>query len=583
MSMDANLWGWNPEEASKIFDGLDFNQEFFQGTPSVLSASFNPPEDSFVAREKLPDMQQPNVSISDITQPSFRQTPQPRIRSDTVLSKPKLDNITDDIESYLPQKLHEHPADLPQGEKEDLNIGPVPKAGPLMTPVPQRPQSVSFLQKRPQVNDSMNSPRTNPSSVLQQGPLTTKRLEPCKSLTVTEETQNLHKTKIMNTNHTSFVQQQKYNQSTNPRNGYNASTAYPVLPTVLKEWNIFRYNSWGELEPGMSYSASDIERYLFKHPLHKATADGNLQTSRLRLWIQRVPQNSIQRCGNPHSLLCRFRACRFKDNFIQGDSRRVVFDEQSHKSDRVNPLHNAGYVHLRCLEEFLDFPKICAKLNIRPEDRKLPYEPYGMNGMLLTIHEYEYSNMFINFCRQHDRAPSYYASIHLPARSYDRTLAGELSCKSKIPIPPHVNGQKQVSKPQRSYVHDAGNSKQVSGTSHLAGEKNGKPSGSEFSLVLETYSEEERARKFANQRTQLRESRARYKSKKRAAELEPENLRRRPAKRRYESSSEEEKGAPEVELERPRRRPTKRRYESSSEEESEEEIVVKRSKRNRRN
>ena len=54
---------------------------------------------------------------------------------------------------------------------------------------------------------------------------------------------------------------------------------------------------------------------------------------------------------------------------------------------------NAGYVHLFCLERFMEFPDICSKLGVRAEDRVLSLESHGKN--LSKIHSYSKFHRFL--------------------------------------------------------------------------------------------------------------------------------------------------------------------------------------------
>ena len=74
---------------------------------------------------------------------------------------------------------------------------------------------------------------------------------------------------------------------------------------------------------------------------------------------------------NSKSYLGRLSDCCARLNLIGQAAFRVVFDER-HKHEDYDPLHNAGCIHLFCLEKYFDFPDICAKLNVSAEDRSLP-------------------------------------------------------------------------------------------------------------------------------------------------------------------------------------------------------------------
>ncbi|KAL8696799.1 MAG: hypothetical protein Q9201_007472 [Fulgogasparrea decipioides] len=183
-------------------------------------------------------------------------------------------------------------------------------------------------------------------------------------------------------------------QPVNPRttaiHHFDASQVYTPLPTTPANWSIFQYTPNGELQPGRQYSAPEINEYLFNHPLH-TLPNGTYAPKHggLRLWIQRNPSDSARRYPSAQSNRCRFAGCFATNNVINQGHIRVCFDEQSGRSENGgnqdhNPFHCAGFVHLNCLERYLDFPHLCATLPIMAENRYLPREPMSRNRMLLS-------------------------------------------------------------------------------------------------------------------------------------------------------------------------------------------------------
>ena len=85
-------------------------------------------------------------------------------------------------------------------------------------------------------------------------------------------------------------------------------------------------------------------------------------------------------------------------------------------------MHNAGYVHLYCLERFFDFPHICSSLQVLVENPHLPKEPRGKNKMRLSCdaksHEAE---KFIRSCETH-RLSKHYPHFSTPNRPHQITL-----------------------------------------------------------------------------------------------------------------------------------------------------------------
>lgn len=179
----------------------------------------------------------------------------------------------------------------------------------------------------------------------------------------------------------------------------------------------FRYELTGELERGKYYYPGEILAYLKQNP------------NDLILWIQRLPADSARRYPNPTSSKCRFETCPMLHNTINQGHVRVCFDELSGAHPNHDPMHNAGYVHLYCLEKFLDFPKICKDLDVRVENRKLPKEIDGKNRMLLsTTDERECAERFIKMCKNGSFAIKWsdYPHFASSTRTHNGTLTHAL-------------------------------------------------------------------------------------------------------------------------------------------------------------
>lgn len=195
---------------------------------------------------------------------------------------------------------------------------------------------------------------------------------------------------------------------------------YAPLEKPPKPWDIFRYTDKGELEPSTYYKPEEIHRFLYNNPQHKMKG--------LILWIQRKPADSGRRYPNHTSQRCRFSNCPARGNLIGSGQYRVAFDQLSLKCKNYDPHYNAGYVHLFCLEKFLDFPKLCQDITVRPENRKLPEEPKRHNNMALSLKaEIEFAKVFIRNCRK-GRIPPNYPNYKTPKRPHAGTLTHALSC-----------------------------------------------------------------------------------------------------------------------------------------------------------
>lgn len=197
---------------------------------------------------------------------------------------------------------------------------------------------------------------------------------------------------------------------------YNPEDYYNRLVRTPASWDIFRYTPYGELQAGRFYSVEEIDQYLFS-PHHRG----------LILWLQKNPADSARRYPTKTSARCRFEECFAIKNCINQGQYRVAFDEQSYKEADTDPQHNAGYVHLYCLEKHLDFPDICAQLDVRVEDRDLPDEPEGKNRMLMSSDlERSIAKKFVIRCKR-SGPPRSYPSHQMPDRPHEGTLTHSLS------------------------------------------------------------------------------------------------------------------------------------------------------------
>lgn len=155
---------------------------------------------------------------------------------------------------------------------------------------------------------------------------------------------------------------------------------YEPLPQTTQSWGTinrdtrrptFEYNARGELTPNLQFSKSILEEYLGHHFAWPLT-----------LWVQICPADSGNRYSHQETSKCRFKDCPIKNNTILKGDYRVTFDEHASKPLRLDPFHNAGYVHLYCLEKQFDFPHLCKAFNVRPDIRVFPAE--AANKMAIT-------------------------------------------------------------------------------------------------------------------------------------------------------------------------------------------------------
>ena len=153
----------------------------------------------------------------------------------------------------------------------------------------------------------------------------------------------------------------KNSRSANIEN-FNAGDYYEPIQDVPADWvgpatgRIFTYTAEGELDTEAKFSPAELEDFLVNHP-----HDHPLAGSRPILWIGNVPADAGKRYPTKNSAACRFQDCPITNNTIRKGNFRVTIDEWGYNPEGMNkdPYHNAGYVHLYCLEKFMDLPGLC--------------------------------------------------------------------------------------------------------------------------------------------------------------------------------------------------------------------------------
>ncbi|KAK2058732.1 hypothetical protein LY76DRAFT_593008 [Colletotrichum caudatum] len=161
----------------------------------------------------------------------------------------------------------------------------------------------------------------------------------------------------------------------------DASEWYEALPEAPAAWGgsdpknpMFQYNKEGELLPGLRFSREDILYYL------KERKDRGLP---LTLWIQNVPHGCKTRVGDDRLRACRWSGCpAYKGTILKG-FWRVCFDERPATSGKQHdPYHNAGYMHLWCLDRCFDLFEIAHTFDLKPDTRY--FEKEERNPMAMT-------------------------------------------------------------------------------------------------------------------------------------------------------------------------------------------------------
>ncbi|KAK4106200.1 hypothetical protein N658DRAFT_519802 [Parathielavia hyrcaniae] len=133
-------------------------------------------------------------------------------------------------------------------------------------------------------------------------------------------------------------------------------------PSGLSDWDpqegkdkgdrLFRYYLHSaELKPGVTYTREQLVDFFL------GTENPNPHRH-LTLWIQNTPAQSNDRyAAGGNSAKCRFEGCPGRQHTIMKGFLRVAFDEFSDRTgkfDGVDPMRNAGYMHLHCFETAFD-------------------------------------------------------------------------------------------------------------------------------------------------------------------------------------------------------------------------------------
>lgn len=162
---------------------------------------------------------------------------------------------------------------------------------------------------------------------------------------------------------------------------------YKTLSTHPRSWGFnretgrdtFAYTEKGELEANVTYTAQQLFEYI-KRPNREGSDE------HLILWIQNPPSQFNHRYPRgQESGFCRWEKCPVKHNSILKGHWRVALDEKGDVlGETYDPFHNAGYLHLYCLEKMFDLIELFLDpgVDIRPDYRRMGKEernPMALN------------------------------------------------------------------------------------------------------------------------------------------------------------------------------------------------------------
>ncbi|KAF2194512.1 hypothetical protein K469DRAFT_686533 [Zopfia rhizophila CBS 207.26] len=183
-------------------------------------------------------------------------------------------------------------------------------------------------------------------------------------------------------------------------NNYKTSYDYN-RPHPVGDWKgsktEFKYTQFGEWKE-KSFSPRQIKEFILEYPRDKPKA-------KLKLWIQKGPTDSARRYPTTTWSKCRFRDCPaqiHQTGTILHGHYRVAFDETWYRDrENVDPFLTAGYVHLYCMERFLNFADICRRADVEVDTRALTSEPNARFAATLAgAPEAGVAQKFIELCRR---------------------------------------------------------------------------------------------------------------------------------------------------------------------------------------
>jgi hypothetical protein len=219
---------------------------------------------------------------------------------------------------------------------------------------------------------------------------------------------------------------------------FDSAQYYQPLASIPPSWGegrchgeaLFQYNHAGQLNPSSTFTPQQIIDFIVHHPLN--TYHG--KSSGLTIWIQVAPADSSKRSGDDKSDKCRFECCPDPQRTIRKGDFRIAFDEQYSQRINTDPFHNAGYVHLYCIEKFIDFPSICQNYNVQPDTRRLAE---GKNKMAITRDHASMQELCLHFIQTAQSWDKFGNGIR-PTEYYEHTLCYKLTKEHLAKQPKHL-------------------------------------------------------------------------------------------------------------------------------------------------
>lgn len=152
-----------------------------------------------------------------------------------------------------------------------------------------------------------------------------------------------------------------------------------------KEWSLrsaagvpghtFRYTKAGALDGSITFNASLFWHFMRQHPLN--TQGGRLlpkESQKLVLYLQVTPTQQYHRYADPRDAKCRFENCPSPFRTIRRGFLRVAICEEPLAGIDYDPYHNAGYMHLWCLEQAVDLAQLAHHFRFQIDERRFILE-----------------------------------------------------------------------------------------------------------------------------------------------------------------------------------------------------------------
>ncbi|KAI1187228.1 hypothetical protein F5B17DRAFT_400599 [Nemania serpens] len=175
---------------------------------------------------------------------------------------------------------------------------------------------------------------------------------------------------------------------------------YGPSPPKPKDWGpldkhgrrLFTYTEKGELAAGLYLTGRQMRQYLLGPSRYDnfgppPRLPGVKQSRRkyrqgLTLWIGWPASMSNARYPRGgESTKCRFKNCRYRQTIQVGDPWVIMDERQNVDGEVIDPFHNAGYVHLFCLESHFDIVDLWHCIDIRPDYRSFKRESHPYFGL----------------------------------------------------------------------------------------------------------------------------------------------------------------------------------------------------------